>query len=232
MEVQGESRKELLVRLVPEIGQSLGAVRSATQALLNGADEDRSFRRELLEGIEGEMSHLQRQLENLVQYQALSSGAFKLDYRRVLALEWLKRTLDKWRQIAEDKRIIWEEETAGNVSYMFIDPSRMSLVVDNLLCNAIDNTPAGGEVIVNSMVDGDIFQVEIIDTGPGVPRLVAERLAGRQVKKRSDSLSRGLGLGLIIAQEMVSAHGGRMILDREIKVGSRIIIRVPITPAH
>jgi signal transduction histidine kinase len=232
MEVQGESRKELLVRLVPEIGQSLGAVRSATQALLNGADEDRSFRRELLEGIEGEMSHLQRQLENLVQYQALSSGAFKLDYRRVLALEWLKRTLDKWRQIAEDKRIIWEEETAGNVSYMFIDPSRMSLVVDNLLCNAIDNTPAGGEVIVNSMVDGDIFQVEIIDTGPCVPRLVAERLAGRQVKKRSGSLSRGLGLGLIIAQEMVSAHGGRMILDREIKVGSRIIIRVPITPAH
>ena len=54
---------ELLIKVVTEVGRSMGAVRSATQALLNGADNEEEFRKELLRGMENELGQLQHQLD-------------------------------------------------------------------------------------------------------------------------------------------------------------------------
>src|SRR5215211_4231066 len=94
----------------------------------------------------------------------------------------------------------------------WVDPARIRQVLDNLLANAIRHTPAGGEVLVEVSAllgpgsgHGPMVQCRVTDTGPGFREDQLGQVFER-FKRAGDS--RGSGLGLSIARELVRAHGG------------------------
>lgn len=94
----------------------------------------------------------------------------------------------------------------------WIDPGRVRQVFDNLLTNAIRHTPAGGEVVVAvsmrsvpAATGGSMVQCRVTDAGSGFPEDELDQVFER-FSRAGDS--RGSGLGLSIAQDLVRAHGG------------------------
>jgi signal transduction histidine kinase len=85
-----------------------------------------------------------------------------------------------------------------------IDAGQIGRCLDNLILNAIQNTPSGGMITVSAIsVDGRL-RLRVADTGAGVPAEIRDRLFEPFVTGRTD----GTGLGLSIVREIARAHGG------------------------
>jgi signal transduction histidine kinase len=107
------------------------------------------------------------------------------------------------------------------------DPARLQRVLFNLIHNAIRHTPPDGTVTVRAAraVDGDGVEIEVADTGTGIPAADRERVFApfeRLDPARSDA---GAGLGLAISRAIVEAHGGRIWIA-EAAAGTSVRVRL------
>jgi len=102
----------------------------------------------------------------------------------------------------------------------------MQRALDNLIINAIQNTPAGGTIAVDAGRRDDSLLLRVTDTGPGVAEDVRERLFEPFVTGRAD----GTGLGLAIVREIARNHHGQVRLARNIG-GAAFEIEVPWRPS-
>jgi len=107
-----------------------------------------------------------------------------------------------------------------------IDPAQMARAVDNLVLNAIRHAPRDGKVVVRARgiaaPEGKSLRLVVIDNGPGVPASDRERIFEPFVTGRPD----GSGLGLAVAREVATAHGGRaFVADTE--QGACLVVDIP-----
>jgi signal transduction histidine kinase len=104
-----------------------------------------------------------------------------------------------------------------------IQPCRMQRVFFNLITNAIEAMPTGGEIRIAGRAAEDHVLVSVEDTGPGIPRRIRERLFEpfATADKRN-----GLGLGLALARQTVLEHGGEIWMEPA--DGCRFAIRLPL----
>ncbi len=227
------ARRHLLANLVHELGRPLGALRSAIQAFQGGADRDPTLRRDLLDGIEAELRRLQRLLDDLAHLHDQVLGTLELDRRTVNVSEWLPSVLTPWREAAQSKGLHWQAIASFDLPILEIDPDRMAQAVGNLLSNAIKYTPTGGTVAVETGVEHETAWLRVSDTGPGIASEEQTRIF--EPFYRGQGLRRfpqGLGLGLTIARDLVTAHGGRLELDSAPGLGSRFTIHLPLNTRH
>jgi len=87
-------------------------------------------------------------------------------------------------------------------------PQLLRRGVENVIRNALRFSPAGEAVVVRAGLAGGRFEIEVSDTGPGVPPAMLETIFEPFVKGAAES--RGVGLGLSIARRALAAHGGAL----------------------
>ncbi len=226
------SRKRLLANLVHELGRPLGALRSATQALLGGADKDPQLRQELVQGMDDELVRLQGLLNELAHLHEQVLGSLDLDIKPVKIRPWIESLLPTWQRLAYDKHIHWETkfDPSTPIEANF-DPDRMAQVLENLFSNAIRYNPPGGNIWLSTIESDGGWQVIIKDDGPGVDDDEAEKIFEPfQRGKASQKLPEGMGLGLSISRDLVRAHHGELTFVSEGDNGSSFIVWVPIDP--
>jgi signal transduction histidine kinase len=102
--------------------------------------------------------------------------------------------------------------------------SRMKLMFFNLITNALEAMPGGGEVRIGATRNRDSVLVSIEDTGPGIPREISNRLFEPFVTAGKPG---GLGLGLALSRQSVLDHGGDIWIEPA--AGARFVIRFPLT---
>ena len=110
------------------------------------------------------------------------------------------------------------------------DSARLHQVVANLLANARTHTPAGTRVSASARLDGDMAELRVADTGPGIDRALLPTIFERFARGDSSrSRSAGsTGLGLAIVQAVVTAHHGTVTVESE--PGSTVFtVRLPVT---
>jgi two-component system sensor histidine kinase BaeS len=226
------ARRKLLANLVHELGRPLGALQSAIQALLGGATEQASLRRELLVGMRDEVSRLRLLLDDLAGLHDQVIGTLELDRRPTDLDEWLAHTLGPWREAAQAKDLRWQATVAHPLPRLAIDPDRLGQALGNLLSNAIKYTASGGTVSVEAGLEKGMVWIRVSDTGPGIApedqALIFTPFYRSQLGRR---FPQGMGLGLSIARELVLAHGGRLDVESTPGVGSRFTLWLPLSLA-
>jgi signal transduction histidine kinase len=110
------------------------------------------------------------------------------------------------------------------------DPHRVRQVLRNLLNNALDFTPQGGQVTVTAQPEGKWMSVQVHDTGPGIAAehvpYVFERFY-RADPSRARATG-GAGLGLAIVKQLVEAHGGRVWVESTLGAGATFGFTLPL----
>jgi signal transduction histidine kinase len=101
--------------------------------------------------------------------------------------------------------------------------SRMKLVFFNLITNALEAMPGGGEVRIGATRNGDFVLVAIEDTGPGIPHEIRDKVFEPFVTAGKKN---GLGLGLAFSRQTVLDHGGDMWIEPA--AGARFVICFPL----
>ena len=107
-----------------------------------------------------------------------------------------------------------------------VDPERLQLVLTNLLANAIRDSPAGGRVRLSADAAGSIVRIVVADEGQGIDPEYAGYVFERFYRVPG-SLPGGVGLGLSIAREIVSAHGGEIGVETAAGTGCRFWFTLP-----
>ena len=224
-----ESRKRLLANLVHELGRPLGALHSAIEALQGGAAQDEHLRTELLAGISGEIDRLRNLLEDLAHLHNQEIGSLELNLKPTSMREWLRGLLSPWREAASEKKLEFKCEIPDNLPTLILDPDRMGQALGNLISNAINYTPAHGKVFLAARVEENNFLIQITDTGSGISPEEQNRILSPYYRGTSSRrASRGMGLGLTIANELILAHNGELLVESTLGKGSTFSIQLPL----
>jgi signal transduction histidine kinase len=224
------SRKRLLANLVHELGRPLGALRSASQALLSGAGEDPQLRQELVQGMDDELVRLQGLLNELAHLHEQVLGSLDLEIRPVRIQPWIESLLPPWQRLAQDKNLHWQVEFEESLPQVAnFDPDRMAQVLENLFSNAIRYTPPGGHITLNVSGIEQAWQIVLKDDGPGIDSEEAEQIFEPFKRgKAAQRLPEGMGLGLSIARDLVEAHQGSLTFTSQPGKGSCFVVNMPI----
>jgi signal transduction histidine kinase len=224
-----KARNQLLANLVHELGRPLGAIHSGLQALKRGAIDDPQLTDDLLSGMDEQVKRLQILLNDLAHLHDQVLGRLELDRRPLILNNWLPPLLEPWRQVASDKKQIFVVRIEDDLPTTTVDANRLAQVVENLVNNAIKYTPQGGEIAVSASASDDEVVIRVIDNGPGIP--LGEQSQIFEPFFRGDPhrrIKQGMGLGLGIARDLITAHGGRLELTSQPGKGSRFSIFIPL----
>jgi PAS domain S-box-containing protein len=97
-------------------------------------------------------------------------------------------------------------------------------IVANLVSNAIDAVPVGGRISLNAKDLGDHIEITVVDEGPGMSEEVQRQIFQPFYSTKGDL---GNGLGLYISQEIAERHGGQLIVDSRIGIGTSMRVLLP-----
>jgi len=177
-----------------------------------------------------EIGRVNRIIDELLFLSRADAGAVVLDLKPLQPEQLLSSFAQDAAVLAEHggKHFEWNHHGAGSVA---VDGKRIRQVLLNVLTNALNVSPPGSTVSLESTLSGDHWRVSIVDEGPGLSPEECEHIFDRFVRldpSRSDS--RGSGLGLPISRSIATMHKGRIwATSRDVGRGLRVVIEVPAT---
>jgi two-component system sensor histidine kinase HydH len=127
------------------------------------------------------------------------------------------------RQVAVQNNVILRRTFDETIPPVKCDPEQMKQVLLNLVLNAVQAMPGGGEVSVSAEIAEHMLVLHVKDTGPGIP---AERV-DEVFDPFFTTKQNGTGLGLPIAYQIVEQHGGELSLESNSPEGCSFVIRLP-----
>ncbi len=137
--------------------------------------------------------------------------------------------VEHYRRLACEKQQEIACDLPADLPPVRADGEKVGVILGNLLNNAVTFTPAGGRIGIRAEAQGDKVLVAVEDTGRGIPREEWERIF-EPFYQVGDSLRRehgGMGLGLAIARELVTLHGGSIWVKSEVGRGSTFYFTLP-----
>ena len=184
--------------------------------------------REMIGSALEETERLAKIVESLLVISRLDAGEARMERTRLDFAELTEATVEQLRLLAEDKSISLVSDMPEPVEVEG-DRARLKQVVVNLVDNAIKYTPAGGRVEVRVTREDGHAQLEVKDTGVGIPAEALPHIFERfyRVDKARSRAVGGTGLGLAIVKSICAAHGGQVNVESTENKGSRFAVQLP-----
>lgn len=152
---------------------------------------------------------------------------FKLEKRRANVL--LQEAKERFYSVCLDKDIKLILETEQNLPDILIPVDRINYIFDNLIDNAIRFTPAGGMITLSAEVIGESIKFMVKDTGSGLSDEVKKHLFEQFYRAPDQEASSGVGLGLSIVKEIITALNGSIDVESSPGCGSTFTFILPLT---
>ncbi|HXE75200.1 MAG TPA: ATP-binding protein [Candidatus Xenobia bacterium] len=222
-------RRDFVANVSHEFKTPLTAIQGFAETLLGGALEDPQNNRRFLGIIRDHAVRLGRLTDELLKLSEIEAGKLELDLRPVAAADLIESCVETTRLKAAQNQLTVTVECPSDLPLIRGDSNRLREVLQNLLDNAVQYTPAGGRVTVRAAhADGQVV-IAVSDTGIGIPQADQQRIFERFYRvdaARSREVG-GTGLGLSIARHLVEAHGGRITVESEVGRGSVFSVYLP-----
>lgn len=174
----------------------------------------------------GETQRLSSMVEELLDFSRLQNGRLKLVRTKIDANAELAEAALMYTQKAQREQInlVYEDEDA--IAPVYGDRNRLRQVFINIIDNAIKYSDPGDSVYVVSKVENDNMVITIEDTGIGISEEDLPMVKNRFYK--ANFTRRGSGIGLAMADEIVTRHGGSLSVSSTQGVGTTITIVLPL----
>lgn len=212
-----------------ELKSPLTSIQGFAQSLLDGTASDDETRAKAASIIDSEARRLRRQVDELLELSRMQSGQAKLVKERVDLGDVLARSIEIYAVQAADNKVKLNLSGASGL-YVMGDADRLEQVFNNLLDNAIKNSPAGSVVNITSSQSEDTVRITVSDSGPGIPANHLPHVFERFYQV--PGVRTGVGLGLTIAREIVLAHGGTIEVSSQPGEGARFTVNLPMAPGN
>lgn len=208
-----EIKKDLFSTISHQLKTPLTSIRMALHLLLDeniGTVNEKQA--DLLVSARDESERLNGIVEDLLDIRRLESGNVKLSLAAVSPDDLLKEAIVPFSRQAQDKGIRFEIDLPADLPDVRADRSRIFYVFANLLANAVKYSPVGSIVRLSARMDEDKVLFSIADNGPGISKKYQKRIFEKFFRVPGQKTEGGIGLGLSIAKEIVTAHRSQIHL--------------------
>jgi signal transduction histidine kinase len=208
----------------------LAVIRSVGEVALQ-TKENTAFYRESISSILEEVDRLSKLVEGLLLLSRAESGQIPLS-RRIVDLGSLAQSaVDQLAILSADKRQILLLEKRES-ALVFVDSMLFGQAITNVLDNAIRCTPEAGSIrVATSHLNHQTASLDIMDSGPGIPRSERFRVFEHFYRLPGQEKSSGTGLGLAFAHWVIRAHGGFIEFLEPESNGAWCRITLPLSPS-
>ncbi len=223
-------RQDFVANVSHEFRTPLTAIQGFAETLLGGALEDPINRRRFVEIIREHAMRLARLTEDLLKLSRIEAGQLKLEFRPVSVAQLIDSCMETAQLKAVPKQLSLAVQLPAELPPVRGDANSLQEVLQNLLDNALQYTPAGGKIEVSALSTDSRVVVTVADTGIGIPQVEQERIFERfyRVDAARSREAGGTGLGLSIARHIMEAHGGHLWVESAVGEGSRFHFSIPI----
>ncbi len=160
-------------------------------------------------------------LENLLQWARIQTGRFKFVPAYIEINKILRDVTDTYKFMADKKNISLTINAAGNM-IVYADDTMITVILQNLIHNAIKYTEPGGSVEISGVRKNEKVTISVCDTGCGISKKEMEKLfiLEHHFTRKGTSGEQGTGLGLIICKELLDLHHSTLHVESEEGKGS------------
>lgn len=222
-----QQRRHLTADVAHELRTPLSNIQGYLDAVHDGLLEPDQA---TIDTLRQQAGHLVALVEDLRLLAMAEAGSLTLHTQPEPIGDLLANSVEAFRPRAEAKDIRLALELPGDLPVLELDATRISQVVGNLLENAIFNTPEGGAVTVAAELSENFVSVAVADTGPGIAAEDRARVFDRfyRLDPSRARTTGGAGLGLTIARQLVTAHGGSIWVEDNAGGGARFSFTLPV----
>lgn len=146
-----------------------------------------------------------------------------LDFQPVALATVVEDMVDFFNPTARTADVTFKVYVPANLPTVSVDVDQFKQVLLNLMLNAEQAMPGGGEVTIQASCDNDRVRLDLIDTGPGMPPEMLDKV----FKPFFSTKPGGTGLGLSITRKIIEAHGGQIEVQSEPDHGTKFSLWLP-----
>lgn len=218
-------RQDFFANVSHELKTPLAAIKAFTETLLDGV-EDRDTVTRFLRRIEEQAERLHALVIDMLMLARVESEDHGFDVGPVAMDEAVRACIESFQGEADAKEIDLKADLADDARWILADGEGLSMILSNLVDNALKYTPARGQVLLRTERAAEGIRLHVEDTGIGIPDedlgRVFERFY-RVDKARSRQLG-GTGLGLSIVKHLAQTFGGTVSVKSRVSRGSTFTV--------
>ena len=228
---EGErARDNFLYHVTHELRTPLTNIHAYVETLTQPDFDDEVTRKECYNVIISETERLSRLVENILSISQLEVGTARMDVSDVDLVRLLRQMVQDNLGAADERRVDLTLTLPPKVPKLRGDKQRLSILLNNMIGNAVKYTPAEGKVHVSLEVADGRMSIAVSDTGIGIAEEDQARVFDKFYRATSDDVQSiaGTGLGLALAREVARLHGGDIRLDSRLGEGSTFTVELPL----
>jgi two-component system heavy metal sensor histidine kinase CusS len=189
--------------------------------------------RDVIESCLEEAVRLSDLIGDLLFLARAESPLSHLQFERVDVGELLSGVREYYEASAADGGVSLTMKLNSEPILAELDRTLLQRAVGNLVSNSLAHTPPGGAVRLETKADPSTIQIEVSDTGAGIPAEALPRVFDRffRVDSSRSQGSGGTGLGLAIVQSIALLHGGKAEISSRLGEGTRVTLHIPMSRA-
>ena len=227
-------RKEFIADVSHELKTPIFAAQGFVHTLLDGAVNDKNVRTKFLKKAAKSLDGLDVLVQDLLTLSQIETGDIKMKVENIDLKRLCSEVVDQFEEKAERKNIKLKLLAHNHKVYVYADWQRITQVVTNLVSNAINYTPEGGEVSITFDVGKKNVTTFVADTGEGIPAQHISRIFERfyRVDKSRSREKGGTGLGLAIVKHILEGHNSKAEVQSTVGKGSVFSFKLPRASHH
>src|SRR5215813_4344340 len=195
--------------------------------ITDAAGELTDKQKDILYACRGDSERLERLMRDLTDLSRIESGEVAPRLAPVRIEDVVQSAVETFSLRAEAKDQSLTTDIPPALPLLDADAEQIKRVIENLLSNAIRNTPRGGEKGITAARREDYISISVADTGHGIPPEYLTRLFHRFLSVPGAQPG-STGLGLAISKRLVEAHGGQISAQSRVGFGTTITFTLPV----
>ncbi len=226
-----KAKSQFLANMSHELRTPLNAIIGYDEAMIGGmAGAFTPEQIKLLGHIQANSRRLLSLIDDVLDLSKIEAGSLQIFSAPIDARKIIYNTVESMRSLAQQQNITLSVSFTEAVPEVILgDTKKLQQIVVNLVGNAIKFTAKGGISVEVDSTDQDYWQIEVRDTGIGMPPEAATYIFEpfRQVDGTESRKYRGTGLGLAIVKRMIETWGGTIAVDTKLGEGSTFLVVLP-----
>jgi signal transduction histidine kinase len=227
-----ELKSDLVATVAHELRTPLTSLRMAIHLCLEqvvGPVTEKQA--DLLHAAREDCERLQAMVDDLLDLSRIEAGRIEMHQRPISVAALMEAAIEAHRAAAEEREVQLSTDLPPVAGEVFVDPERITVVLSNLIANALRHTPAGGHITVQAQPRDGWMRCAVVDTGEGIPEAYRQRIFDKFFRVPGAPAG-SAGLGLAIAKEIIEEHGGEIGVESQVGRGSTFWFTVPQIAAN
>ena len=226
LELSEQMKNDFISSVSHELRTPLTAIKGWAETVGSMPDDQETIAKGM-RVITSESERLSRMVEDLLDFSRMQNGKFSLNKNTMDILAELGDAVLIYTEKARKEGIDVIYDEPDMLPFVYGDRNRLRQVFVNIIDNAIKYSNKGGVVSVQAtMSDARHIEVDVSDTGCGISPQDLPKVKTKFYK--ANHTRRGSGIGLAVADEIVTLHGGKLEIFSEQGVGTTVTITLPV----